>query len=83
MHVNIDALGINQLSVGKRLELIEQIWDSLPEQVAPEDVPSSHSPNWQNAGPMPKTSRISACRGAKFSEVMAKRGEGCRLSNRF
>jgi putative addiction module component (TIGR02574 family) len=42
MQVNIDALGITQLSVGERLELIEQIWDSLPEEVLPDDVPPSH-----------------------------------------
>jgi putative addiction module component (TIGR02574 family) len=42
MHLNIDALGISQLSVGERLELIEQIWDSLPEQVEPEVVSQSH-----------------------------------------
>jgi putative addiction module component (TIGR02574 family) len=42
MHVNIDSLGISRLSVGERLELIEQIWDSLPEQVEPDDVPPHH-----------------------------------------
>ena len=42
MHVSIDALGITRLSVGERLELIEQIWDSLPMHVAPGDVPESH-----------------------------------------
>ena len=33
MSVNIEALGIDRLSVSERLELIEQIWNSLPEQV--------------------------------------------------
>jgi putative addiction module component (TIGR02574 family) len=42
MPINIEALGIHQLSVGERLELIEQIWDSLPEQVDPSDVPEWH-----------------------------------------
>jgi putative addiction module component (TIGR02574 family) len=42
MPVSIEALGILQLSVGDRLELIEQIWNSLPEQVAPEEVPGWH-----------------------------------------
>lgn len=42
MSVSIHALGITQLSVGERLELIEQIWDSLPVGVAPGDVPDSH-----------------------------------------
>ena len=42
MPVRIEALGIDQLSVGERLELIEQIWDSLPERIAPQDVPDGH-----------------------------------------
>jgi putative addiction module component (TIGR02574 family) len=42
MSVNIETLGIHHLSVSDRLELIEQIWDSLPEQVSPEDVPDWH-----------------------------------------
>jgi putative addiction module component (TIGR02574 family) len=42
MSVSLEAFGINRLSVGERLELIEQIWDSLPEQIAPEDVPEWH-----------------------------------------
>ncbi len=42
IHLNIDSLGISRLSVGERLELIEQIWDSLPEQVEPDDVPPNH-----------------------------------------
>ncbi len=42
MSVNLDALGILQLSVRERLELIEQIWDSLPEQVNPDEVPAWH-----------------------------------------
>ena len=44
MPVSIEALGIRLLSVGERLELSEQIWDSLPEQVALEAVPA-----WQLA----------------------------------
>jgi putative addiction module component (TIGR02574 family) len=42
MPVSIETLGIHQLSVGERLELIEQIWNSLPEQVAPQEVPQWH-----------------------------------------
>ena len=42
MSVNIEALGINQLSVHDRLDLIEQIWDSLPENVSPDEVPEWH-----------------------------------------
>lgn len=42
MPVSLEMLGINRLSVAERLELIEQIWDSLPEQVAPDEVPEWH-----------------------------------------
>jgi putative addiction module component (TIGR02574 family) len=42
MAVNIASFGIDQLSVGDRLELIEKIWDSLPEEISPQDVPEWH-----------------------------------------
>lgn len=42
MAVRIDSLGIDRLSVRDRLDLIEQIWDSLPEQVEPQDIPEWH-----------------------------------------
>jgi putative addiction module component (TIGR02574 family) len=42
MPVRIEALGIDQLSVRERLDLIEQIWDSLPEHVNPDEVPAWH-----------------------------------------
>lgn len=42
MPVTVEALGIDRLSVSERLELIELIWDSLPEKVDPADVPPSH-----------------------------------------
>jgi putative addiction module component (TIGR02574 family) len=42
MSVSIESFGIHQLSVSDPIEPIEQIWDSLPEQVAPEDVPEWH-----------------------------------------
>ena len=32
----------HRLSVGDRLELIEQIWNSLPESISPQDVPEWH-----------------------------------------
>jgi putative addiction module component (TIGR02574 family) len=41
--VRIDSLGIDRLSVRDRLDLIEQIWDSLPEQVDPRDIPDWHA----------------------------------------
>ena len=42
MAVRIDSLGIDRLSVRDRLDLIEQIWDSLPEKVEPQDIPDWH-----------------------------------------
>jgi putative addiction module component (TIGR02574 family) len=42
MSVNIEAFGINQLTVAERLELIEQIWDTLPESISPGDIPEWH-----------------------------------------
>lgn len=42
MSINIEALGIDRLSIRERLELIELIWDTLPEQVNPDEVPPWH-----------------------------------------
>jgi putative addiction module component (TIGR02574 family) len=42
MAVRIDSLGIDQMSVRDRLDLVEQIWDSLREQVEPQDIPEWH-----------------------------------------
>ena len=42
MTVSVESLGIDRLSVGDRLALIEQIWDSLPENVDPADFPAWH-----------------------------------------
>jgi len=42
MSVSIESLGIDQLSVGDRLNLIEQIWESLPRQLSPQDIPEWH-----------------------------------------
>jgi putative addiction module component (TIGR02574 family) len=42
MPLNVESLRIDQLSVGERLELIELIWDSLPEQVDPAHLPAWH-----------------------------------------
>lgn len=42
MSVNVETLGIDRLSVGERLELIEKIWDSLPQQIAPDEIPPWH-----------------------------------------
>jgi len=42
MSDSFKAMGIDRLSVSERLELIEQIWDSLPESVEAHDVPAWH-----------------------------------------
>ena len=42
MAVRIDSSGIDRLSVRDRRDLIEQIWDSLPEQVDPRDILDWH-----------------------------------------
>lgn len=42
MAVNLEELGINRLSVNDRLDLIEQILDGLPDQVAPDEMPDWH-----------------------------------------
>jgi putative addiction module component (TIGR02574 family) len=42
MPVSIEALGIDRLTIRERLELIDQIWDSLPEALEPDEVPSWH-----------------------------------------
>lgn len=42
MAVSIQALGIDRWSVADRLELIEQILDSLPDQVSAQEVPDWH-----------------------------------------
>jgi putative addiction module component (TIGR02574 family) len=38
----IKVMGIDKLSVSERLQLIEQIWDSLPDSVEANDVPAWH-----------------------------------------
>ncbi len=42
MSISLESLGLNRLSVRERLELIEQIWDSLPGQVDPAEIPAWH-----------------------------------------
>jgi putative addiction module component (TIGR02574 family) len=71
MPVSIEALGIHQLSVGERLELIEQIWNSLPEQIDPQEVPDWHraelAKRWEEAQAQPGV-------GKPWREVLARRG---------
>jgi putative addiction module component (TIGR02574 family) len=42
MAVSIKDLGIDRLSVREKLDLIEQIWDSLPAELQPDEVPDWH-----------------------------------------
>lgn len=42
MSIDLESLGIRQLSVPERLSLIEQIWDTLPDQVDPSEIPDWH-----------------------------------------
>lgn len=42
MSVTVSSLGIDNLSVRERLELIDQIWDSLPVSVEPQEMPDWH-----------------------------------------
>jgi putative addiction module component (TIGR02574 family) len=42
MSVTIESLGIDRLSVREKLDLIDQIWDSLPDLVEPSEVPDWH-----------------------------------------
>lgn len=42
MAFNFETSGIDQLTVQERLLLIERIWESLPEQVEPSEVPDWH-----------------------------------------
>lgn len=42
MPTTFETLGIDRLTVRERLELIEQIWDSLPDAVGADEVPEWH-----------------------------------------
>lgn len=42
MAMNVESFGIDRLSVEERLQLIDAIWDSLPEHLDPNDVPAWH-----------------------------------------
>lgn len=42
MSVEVSSLGIDQLSVDERLELIEHIWNTLPQEVSPNDLAPEH-----------------------------------------
>jgi putative addiction module component (TIGR02574 family) len=42
MPATLEQLGIDRWSVSDRLDLIEQIWDSLPDTLSAEEVPPWH-----------------------------------------
>ena len=42
MAVTLETLELERLSVRERLDLIDRIWDSLPESVEPADVHDWH-----------------------------------------
>lgn len=42
MQPNVKELGIDRLSVAERLQLIEEIWDSITEQLLELEIPQSH-----------------------------------------
>ncbi|MCE9533671.1 MAG: addiction module protein [Planctomycetes bacterium] len=42
MASTLESMGIEKLSVRERLDLIDQIWDSLPETFEPHEVPEWH-----------------------------------------
>lgn len=73
MPVSIEALGIDQLSVRDRLELIEQIWDNLPEQVNPDEVPE-----WHRAEIVKRRAEAEASPnvGKPWREALARFGDG-------
>jgi putative addiction module component (TIGR02574 family) len=73
MSVSIESLGIDRLSVRDRLELIEQIWDSLPEHVNPDEVPA-----WHLAELARRRAEAEALPGAgkPWREALARFGDG-------
>jgi putative addiction module component (TIGR02574 family) len=73
MSVSIESLGIDQLSVGDRLELIDQIWESLPEQLSPQDIPDWHLAELAKRR---AAAEREPGRGKLFREVLAKLGTG-------
>lgn len=42
MPTDLTTLGLDKLSVQERLDLIETLWDSLPDQVEPAMIPDWH-----------------------------------------
>ena len=73
MPISLETLGIDRLSVRERLDLIEQIWDSLPEQVNPDEVPPWHLEELAKRRAEAAASRRA---GKPWREALARFGDG-------
>lgn len=73
MPATIQTLGIDRLSVPERLDLIEQIWDSLPEHMNPNEVPEWHLAELAKRRAEADTSPRE---GKPWREVLARFGSG-------
>jgi putative addiction module component (TIGR02574 family) len=73
MSVSLAELGIDQLSVKDRLTLIEQIWESLPEEVSADEIPAWHlqelAKRREEAEKSPGVARL-------WREALSRFGEG-------
>jgi putative addiction module component (TIGR02574 family) len=73
MSPTVQSLGIDRLSVRERLALIEEIWDSLPDQVNPDEVPAWHLPELARR----RAEADAAPRAGKpWREALARFGDG-------
>jgi putative addiction module component (TIGR02574 family) len=68
MAVTVETLGIDRLSVAERLNLIEDIWDSLPEELSPSEVPAWHLPELRRRR---EAARVQPGVGKAWREVLA------------
>ena len=73
MAITIKELGIDQLSEQERLDLIEQIWDSLPPLAQP-----GEAPDWHLAELARRRAAVDAApgQGKPWREALARFGEG-------
>ena len=73
MAITIEELGIDRLSAEDRLDLIEQIWESLPPLAQPGEVP-----DWHLAELARRRAAVDAApgQGKPWRETLARFGEG-------
>lgn len=73
MAITLKELGIDRLTVQERLDLIEQIWDSLPPLVQPDEVPE-----WHLAELSRRRASLDAApgQGKPWREALARFGDG-------